>query len=190
MRDASGRTSASRPLGWSYSTSSSLMMFGCGDSLRSAWISRRLFTCVVQPEQFAVSLHPLSVCVHSLHPTPSHFDGERRRCVGVLTLLPGPCTAVSRCCSHPRLLVRVSVSARRSSGKHNGHIKPAGTRHITQLRRAVHGVHIPSCKRTDRSLARPPPPLTTAFRRTPRDSASGVGVGGPDLDCRSGSSCT
>ena len=38
-------TNASRPVGLSYSTSSSCTTLGCGDSLRNAWISLKLFTC-------------------------------------------------------------------------------------------------------------------------------------------------
>ena len=41
----SSKTSARRPVGWSYKTSSSVMICAWGDKRRNAWISRRLFTC-------------------------------------------------------------------------------------------------------------------------------------------------
>mmetsp|Transcript_30400 Transcript_30400/g.98665 ORF Transcript_30400/g.98665 Transcript_30400/m.98665 type:complete len:108 (-) Transcript_30400:126-449(-) len=41
----SSKTSARRPVGWSYNTSSSVMICAWGDKRRNAWISRRLFTC-------------------------------------------------------------------------------------------------------------------------------------------------
>ena len=44
-RQPPARPAPHLPVGWSYSTSSSLMMLAWGDRRRSAWISRRLFTC-------------------------------------------------------------------------------------------------------------------------------------------------
>ena len=52
----SSNTSARRPVGWSYSTSRSLITFPCGLRRRNAWISRRLFTWSKESKWFFMHL--------------------------------------------------------------------------------------------------------------------------------------
>lgn len=56
----SSNTSASLPVGWSYSTSSRVITCWFGLSRRNAWISRKLFTCL-RCERFGVAVAAVAV---------------------------------------------------------------------------------------------------------------------------------
>ena len=52
----SSNTRASRPVGWSYKTSSRVMIWGWGDKRRRAWISRNVFTWSMLSKWFRIHL--------------------------------------------------------------------------------------------------------------------------------------